>query len=76
MSGIFMSVMRLGPKPRLGRALVRADKSGGEDPKQIPEWIMLVGGIAGSVIAMIAIQKVFPRKVNIVHKDEHGNIIK
>ena len=38
----------------------------------IPEWILIAGGIFGSVIAMVAIQRIFPRKLDVIHKDEVG----
>jgi len=32
-------------------------------------------GMAGCMIAIVAVQSMFPRKVNAVHKDKQGNIV-
>ena len=35
-----------------------------------PEWLLVMGGVIGMVIASVAVQKMFPRKINYIHKDE------
>jgi len=37
-----------------------------------PEWLLAVGGIVGVVLAGVLMQRIFPRQVKYVHKDERG----
>lgn len=32
-------------------------------------------GIAGVMVAIIGMQIIWPRKVNLVHKDKYGNVV-
>jgi hypothetical protein len=58
--------MRLFPKP--GRKALKPLAE--PNTRQYPEWVIAAGGILGVVLASLAMQRLFPRKVNYVHKDE------
>ncbi len=40
-----------------------------------PQWLLILGSFVGVFAAFALMQRLFPRRVNIVHKDENGNVI-
>ena len=42
----------------------------GSKSERTPEWLLALGGILGVVIATVAVQRLFPRQVTYIQKNE------
>jgi hypothetical protein len=40
-----------------------------------PQWLLMVGSFFGVFAAFALMQRLFPRQVHVIHKDENGDVI-
>ena len=40
-----------------------------------PQWLLIAGSFFGVFVAFSLMQRLFPRQVHVIHKDEYGNVI-